>query len=54
MRIETEGGTTFTVQDGQITITRHNQPECTIPEDDLDEFWAQFADMLTTGEPEDA
>jgi len=38
MKFTTDGGTTFTVDDEQVTITRSDQPECTIPLADLREF----------------
>jgi hypothetical protein len=42
MVIETKGGTTFMVLDGSVTITRHDQPEVVVPEDDLKEFCERF------------
>lgn len=51
MTYTTQGGTTFTVVDGKVTITRSDQPEVTIPEDDLEEF---FADYFAACEEADA
>ena len=38
MTVTTDGGTQFDVEKGQVTITRHDQPTCTIPLADLREF----------------
>ena len=48
MTILTASGTTFEVTDKQVTITRSDQPECTIPLADLLEFLGLFE-----GESED-
>ncbi len=53
MIIETEGGTTFTVLDGNVTITRSDQPETTVPEDDLDEFFSVWLDNTADVDLED-
>jgi hypothetical protein len=44
MTITTDGGTTFTVDKGKVTITRTDQPECVIPLADLQEFFDLFVD----------
>lgn len=54
--ITTEGGTMFTVQDGNVTITQTNkfaQPEVTIPVDDLEGFWDQYLDAIADDEDKD-
>ena len=44
MKITTEGGTACTDQDGNVTITRQDKPEVTVPEDDLEEFFDEWLD----------
>jgi hypothetical protein len=48
LTITTDGGTTFTVRNNVVTITREGQPECSIPLADIKEF----ADLLEV-EPDD-
>ncbi len=38
MKLTTDGGTTFIIDGDEVTITRSDQPECTIPLADLREF----------------
>ncbi len=45
MIIKTAGGTIFSLQNGQVTITRSDQPECTIPLADIEEF-AEWPDLI--------
>ena len=44
MKVATAGGTTFTVSTDQVTITRHDQPDCVIPLADLEEFVRVYYD----------
>jgi hypothetical protein len=45
-KIETKGGTTFTIDNGKVTITRSDQPEIIIPEADLEEFCSEYFTTL--------
>ena len=51
-KIKTKGGTTFTVDAGNVTITRRDQPEITIPEADLEDFCVEYYDGLGKDEGE--
>jgi hypothetical protein len=44
MKIATPSGTTFTMIDDLVTITRHDQPEITVPIDDIEEFYKEYFD----------
>jgi hypothetical protein len=50
MIITTEGGTTFHVANGVVTITRGDQPECSIPLADLREFAELIIDIVDVDE----
>jgi len=49
--VSTPGGTTFKIDGEQVIISKADQPTCTIPMDDLREFFALY---LSTEEPENA
>jgi hypothetical protein len=52
LTITTDGGTTFGVDGGKLTITRSDQPECVIPMGDLEEFVRLYYDAKP-GDDED-
>ena len=53
MIITTEQGTTFGVKNSVVTITRADQPECSIPLADLREFVGVYFDLSEVDEDED-
>ena len=52
MIITTEQGTTFGVKNNVVTITRTDQPECSIPLADLREFVGVYFDLSEVDEDE--
>jgi hypothetical protein len=53
LTITTDGGTTFTVDKTKLTITRSDQPECTIPMADFEEFVKLYYDADGDGDDDD-
>jgi len=41
-KITTTGGVTFTIDEGQVTITKQDQSEFEIPIGELEEFYDRF------------
>jgi hypothetical protein len=53
MIISTEQGTVFSIKNNVVTITRAEQPECSIPLADLREFVGVYFDLSEVNEDED-
>jgi hypothetical protein len=53
MKHTTDGGTTFTVDKGKLTISRSDQPECVIPMADLEEFVRLYYDAGKDNDDDD-